>query len=250
MSDDVLEKSAKEQIEEQTDEEESFAELFESYAEGMNEDVRVGDKVKGAIISIGRDSVFVDTGTRTDGFVEKTELLDDEGQFTFKEGDILELYAVAVTGTEIRLSKAITGIGGAELLRDAFENAIPVEGRVKAVIKGGFQIEVAQRRAFCPISQMDLRYVETPEEYMDQAYEFLITEFDEEGRNIVLSRRKLLNRAPGESAGILLRRPDGGHPHGGPGDKTHALWRLCGTHPRCGGDDPHLRTGMVQGGKP
>ena len=195
MSDDVLEKSAQEQIEEQTDEEESFAELFESYAEGMNEDVRVGDKVKGAIISIGRDSVFVDTGTRTDGFVEKTELLDEEGQFTFKEGDILELYAVAVTGTEIRLSKAITGIGGAELLRDAFENAIPVEGRVKAVIKGGFQIEVAQRRAFCPISQIDLRYVETPEEYMDQAYEFLITEFDEDGRNIVLSRRKLLNRA-------------------------------------------------------
>jgi small subunit ribosomal protein S1 len=195
MSDDVLEEAAQEQPEDQTDEEESFAELFESYAEGMNEDVRVGDKVKGAIISIGRDSVFVDTGTRTDGFVEKSELLDEEGQFTFKEGDILELYAVAVTGTEIRLSKAITGIGGAELLRDAFENAIPVEGRVKAVIKGGFQVEVVQRRAFCPISQMDLRYVETPEEYMDQAYEFLITEFDEDGRNIVLSRRKLLNRA-------------------------------------------------------
>ena len=195
MPDDILEEAAREQPEGQNDEEESFAELFESYSEGMNEDVRVGDKVRGAIISIGRDSVFVDTGTRTDGFVDKTELLDEEGQFTFEEGDILELYAVAVTGTEIRLSKAISGIGGAELLRDAFENDIPVEGRVKAVIKGGFQVDVLQRRAFCPISQMDLRYVETPEEYMDQAYEFLITEFDEEGRNIVLSRRKLLDRA-------------------------------------------------------
>lgn len=195
MSDDVFEEAAREQPGDQNDEEESFAELFESYSEGMNEDVQVGDKVKGAIISIGKDSVFVDTGTRTDGFVDKTELLDEEGQFTFEEGDILELYAVAVTGTEIRLSKAISGIGGAELLRDAFENAIPVEGRVKAVIKGGFQVEVAQRRAFCPISQIDLHYVENPEEYLEQAYEFLITEFDEEGRNIVLSRRKLLDRA-------------------------------------------------------
>jgi len=195
MTDDVLEEAVQESPEGQTDAEESFAELFESYAEGMNEDVRVGDKVKGAIISVGRDSVFVDTGTRTDGYVEKTELLDEEGQFTFKEGDVLELYAVAVSGTEIRLSKAITGIGGAELLRDAFENTIPVEGRVKAVIKGGFQVEVAQRRAFCPISQMDLRYVENPEEYLNQAYEFLITEFDEDDRNIVLSRRKLLDRA-------------------------------------------------------
>ena len=195
MPEDVLEEASQENIEGETDEEESFAELFESYTKGMNEDIRVGDKVKGAIISVGKDSVFVDTGTRTDGFVEKTELLDEGGQFTFKEGDMLELYAVAVTGTEIRLSKAIAGIGGAELLRDAFENAIPVEGRVKAVIKGGFQVEVVQRRAFCPISQMDLRYVENPEEYLDQVYEFLITEFDEDGRNIVVSRRKLLNRA-------------------------------------------------------
>ena len=112
MSDDVLKETGLENPEEQ-DEEESFAELFESYAEGMNEDVRVGDKVKGAIISIGRDSVFVDTGTKTDGFVEKTELLDEEGKFNFEVGDVLELYAVAVTGTEIRLSKAIAGIGGA-----------------------------------------------------------------------------------------------------------------------------------------
>ena len=195
MSDDVFEETAQEEPEGQTDEEESFAELFEAYAEGMNEDIRVGDKVTGVIISIGRDSVFVDTGTRIDGYVEKSELLDEEGQFPFKEGDVLELYAVIVSGTEIRLSKAIAGIGGAELLRDAFENAIPVEGRVKAQIKGGFQVEVVQRRAFCPISQIDLRYVENPEEYLDQTYEFLITEFDEDDRNIVVSRRKLLNRA-------------------------------------------------------
>ncbi len=195
MSDVVLEEEALENQGEHPDGEESFAELFESYAEGMNEDIRVGDKVKGAIISIGKDSVFVDTGTRIDGFVDKAELLNEEGRFPFKEGDMLELYAVSVTGTEIRLSRAISGIGGAELLRDAFENGIPVEGRVKALNKGGFQVEVAQRRAFCPINQMDLKYVENPEEYVNQTYEFLITEFDEDGRNIVLSRRKLLNQA-------------------------------------------------------
>jgi len=68
MPEDVLEEASQENIEGETDKEESFAELFESYTKGMNEDIRVGDMVKGAIISIGRDSVFVDTGTRTDGF--------------------------------------------------------------------------------------------------------------------------------------------------------------------------------------
>ena len=49
MPDDVFEEAAQEEPEGQTDEEESFAELFESYVEGMNEDIRVGDKVKGEI---------------------------------------------------------------------------------------------------------------------------------------------------------------------------------------------------------
>jgi small subunit ribosomal protein S1 len=69
-----------------------------------------------------------------------------------------------------------------------------VEGTVKDQIKGGFHVEVMQRRAFCPISQMDLRFVENPVDYVGETYRFLITEFEEDGRDIVISRRKLLNR--------------------------------------------------------
>jgi small subunit ribosomal protein S1 len=54
----------------QDDQEESFAELFESYSQGMNDDLRVGDKVHGRIISIGDSAVFIDTGSKADGVVE------------------------------------------------------------------------------------------------------------------------------------------------------------------------------------
>ena len=47
--------------------EESFAALLEAYGPGMDADVSVGDKIRGKIISIGKDSVFVDTGTKIDG---------------------------------------------------------------------------------------------------------------------------------------------------------------------------------------
>jgi len=191
--DDGLNEEMEEEMDEEL-EEESFAGMFEAYSAGMNEDIRVGDKINGEIISIGRDSVFVDTGTRIDGFVEKQELLDENGEISCEVGDLIELYAVSVTGTEIRLSKAVSGIGGIDLLMDAFEGEIPVEGKVKSLNKGGFEVEVVQRRAFCPISQIDLRYVEKPEEYVGETFQFLIAEFDEEGRNIVLSRRKLLDR--------------------------------------------------------
>ena len=49
-----------------------------------------------------------------------------------------------------------------------------------------------QRRAFCPISQIDLKYVEKPEDYVGMTLQFLVTRFEENGRNIVLSRKALL----------------------------------------------------------
>jgi small subunit ribosomal protein S1 len=172
--------------------EQSFAEMFEAYSAGMKEDLRIGDKIQGRIIAISDSSVFVDTGTKTDGVVDVEELKDDEGRLPYTVGDSLELYVVAADESEIRLSKAIAGIGGLGMLKDAYSGAIPVEGRVQQVVKGGFQVEVLKRRAFCPISQIDTQYVDAPEKYVGQSYQFMIKKLNESGRNIVLSRRDLL----------------------------------------------------------
>lgn len=174
------------------DQEESFADLFESYSAGMNEDIGVGDKIKGKIISISDNAVFVDTGTKADGVVEMEELKNDDGELPYQVGDELELFVVSANESEIRLSKAIAGIGGLTMLKDAFDNAIPVEGKVIQTIKGGFQVEVLKRRAFCPISQIDTQYVENADDYVGKTYPFRITKLAEAGRNIVLSRRDLL----------------------------------------------------------
>ncbi len=187
MNDDEFEKEAPET-------EESFAELFESYSAGMNENINVGDRIRGRIISIGNSSVFVDTGTKVDGVVERAELLDEDGQLALNVGDELDLYVVAADESEIRLSKAISGIGGLNMLRDAWEQRIPVEGKVVAAIKGGFHVEVVKRRAFCPISQMDVTYVEDPATYVGETFTFKIKRFEENGRNIVVSRRELLQK--------------------------------------------------------
>jgi len=181
------------------DEEQSFADLLDSYSDGMNEDIRVGDQIKGEIISVGKDTVYVDTGTKIDGVIEKNELIDKNGEFSLKTGDILELYVVSFDGNEIRLSKALTGVGNLRLLEEAFQSSVPVEGKVKNTVKGGFQVEISQRRAFCPISQMDLRYVENPDDYVGSNYTFMITRYEENGRNIVVSRREILEKEQRES---------------------------------------------------
>ena len=172
----------------------SFADLLESYSPAKKEELQIGDKVRGEIISIGKESVFIDTGAKTDGVVDKEELLDDSGEMLFKEGEEIELYVVSVTEHEIRLSKALTGVGGISLLRDAFEGGVPVQGTVKELCKGGFRVEIMHRKAFCPGGQIDVRYAENPDEYVGKEYPFLITQFEEQGKNIVVSRRELLDR--------------------------------------------------------
>ena len=157
--------------------EESFAAMLDAYSSGMDAEIRVGDKIRGKIVSIGADSVFVDTGTKIDGIADKKELLDENQQMTLKEGDLLELYVVALADDEIRLSKAVSGIGGLHMLSEAFEKAVPVEGKIFETCKGGFRVEVLERNAFCPISQVDIIFVENPSDYVGKSLNFLITTF-------------------------------------------------------------------------
>jgi small subunit ribosomal protein S1 len=179
-----------------------FATLFASSENRLEKKVRIGDRIRAEIITIGEDTIFVDTGTKIDGVVEKGELLDEAGNFPFNDGDTLDLYVVAVSENEIRLSRALSGSGAADLgmvaVRDAFEQGVPVEGKVKGTCKGGFNIEIMGRRSFCPISQIDLIYVEQPEDYVGKSFIFAITQFEEQGRNIVVSRKALLKKAQAE----------------------------------------------------
>ena len=188
MTDDVEKKEAS------ADQEESFAELFEAFGSDISHDVHQGDKIQGKVIAIGTNSVYVSTGSKSDGVVDKAELLDENGELPIAEGDTLELYVVSMTESEIILSKALSGAGTLDALEEASFTKTPVEGKVTETIKGGFSVDVMGQRAFCPVSQIDIRYVDTPEDYVGQQLTFIITRFSESGRNIVISRRDLLNR--------------------------------------------------------
>ncbi len=186
------------------EEEMSFADMLAAYDDGRSNTLQVGDKVLAKIIAIGKDAVFVDTGTKIDGTVDRAELTDEDGNVSAVVGDRLDLYVVAMSESEIHLSKALAGAGGLDLLREAHQSQMPVEGKVQATCKGGFEVRMVQRRAFCPVSQMDVQYIEDPENYVGQEHLFLITQFEERGRNIVVSRRRLLEKEQAEAQKAFL----------------------------------------------
>ncbi len=184
----------------------SFEELFNSYDTKIGQELKQGDMVEGKIISIGKSSVYIDTGTKSDGVVDKIELLDENGELPFQVNDTLKLYVVSLSESEVILSRAISGAGKVTMLEDASRNQTPVEGKVTGVIKGGFDVDILGKRAFCPVSQMDVRYVENPEDYVGQTHHFLISRFEEGGRNIVVSRRDLLNEQIKEEQKAFLAK--------------------------------------------
>lgn len=171
----------------------SFAELFEQSSQTPGARFSPGERVTGTIVKISKETVFVDLGGKSEGTADLSEFLDDEGNPTVHEGEEIELRVSSVR-RGIHLSRSIKARGAEalEILRDAQRNRIPVEGRVAAVNKGGFEVEISGMRGFCPISQIDLHYCEKPEEHLGQRYPFRITELKERGRNIILSRRVLL----------------------------------------------------------
>jgi len=170
----------------------SFADLMEhSFTEPTRLDP--GQKVVATIVRIGHEWTFLDLGAKSEGYFATSELLDDQGNRELNEGDSMTAYFLsAQKGGMLFTSKLSGGAAAQAHLEEAFRSGIPVEGTVTKEIKGGYDVKIAgTTRGFCPFSQAGLQRVEA-EEFIGQAFQFKIIEYKENGRNIIISRRVLL----------------------------------------------------------
>ncbi|MBN1946530.1 MAG: S1 RNA-binding domain-containing protein [Bradymonadales bacterium] len=158
--------------------------------------IEQGEIVSGRLISISQDWAFVDLGGKTEGVLATRELKDPSGGQQYKVGDLVEAFVASIRGGEIQLSLSLgRQIKDENSLFECHQQGVPIEGRVTATNKGGFEISVfGGRRAFCPISQIDIAYTEDPSVHVGQTYEFKIVELSSDGKRIVLSRAALLRQ--------------------------------------------------------
>ncbi len=156
----------------------------------------VGDRVSVKIVGFGEDAAFVDLGRKAEGSIPLSQLTDDEGKRTAAVGDTVEAIIASTSDDGIVLRvRAGRGPAAPAELQQAYTYGLPVDGTVTAVIKGGVEVTVSGVRAFCPVSQIDNRYVEDAAAFIGQRLAFRITRFEEgkgRGMNLVLSRRALL----------------------------------------------------------
>ena len=172
---------------------ESFADLFKDDSLSQKQ-LSPGQKIKATVVSVSQDTIFLDVGAKSEGYLDRKELEDETGDVTVKPGDSLEVYFLSSAQNEMLFTSKIGGGSTSRAhLEEAYRSSIPLEGFVSKEIKGGFEITVAGNiRSFCPYSQMDLKRTNDPEEYIGRHLLFKITQLSESGRNIVLSRRIIL----------------------------------------------------------
>jgi small subunit ribosomal protein S1 len=172
--------------------EDDFATLFEASLKARR--FRQGDTVDGTVAGIGTDVVFVDVGGKGEATIDLAEVKDEDGTVEVAVGDRIQAVVVSTDGGIVLSRRLARNAATSRQLEDAYHARLPVQGKVEKDVKGGYEVRVGHARGFCPFSQMDVLRGE-PAMYVGHVYEFRIAEFKNGGRDLVLSRRALLEEA-------------------------------------------------------
>lgn len=187
-------------------EEGSFAEMFEASMVGKTR-LEPGQKVEATVLQIGSEWLFLDVGQKGEGVLDRKEVLDDEGKLTVAVGDKVSAFFLSRKGGELRFTTRLGGgSSGTAQLEEAWRSEIPVEGRIEKEIKGGYEVKLPGNvRAFCPFSQLGLRRQEESADVIGTIRSFRITQFSEQGCNIVVSHRVILDEERREQKAELMK---------------------------------------------
>jgi small subunit ribosomal protein S1 len=168
-----------------------FKELYEQSLQS----VQMGGVLTGKVIQINADTVMVDVGWKTEGYIPARELRDDQGNITINVGDEIEVLVDRrdQDGNLVLSRDKAAKIKIWDDVKLACEQNTPVKGTVIERVKGGLSVDIGIP-AFLPGSQVDIRPVRDLDRYVGQSFLFNILKYDRKRNNVVLSRRTILEK--------------------------------------------------------
>jgi len=189
-----------EKAEERVDEDE--LKIYESSLKEVSDEQRIIGKV----VSVGEDFVVVDVGFKTEGIIPRYEF--DESDLP-KPGDQIEVFVEVLedeNGQMILSKKKADFMRVWERIREIYEKGEIIEGKIEGRVKGGMVVKVMGIDAFLPGSQIDVRPIVDFDSYVGKTYKFKIVKLNERRKNIVLSRKVLLEEDLKEKREELLSK--------------------------------------------
>jgi small subunit ribosomal protein S1 len=172
------------------EQEEDFAAMFEASVKARQ--FARGQTIEGTIVAFGPAVAFVNVGGKAEAEIDLAELKDADGDVEVSVGDRIQAMVVSTSGGIVLSRRGVRNAATQRELEDAFQAGLAVEGKVVQAVKGGYEVRLARERAFCPHSQIDIVRTADPAVHEGQVYAFRIIEYKDDGKNIVVSRRKHL----------------------------------------------------------
>ena len=171
--------------------EEEFEEMMSLYDDTMHNIVE-GEIINGTVLAVDENGVVVDIGFKSEGSISVSEFTDPS---EIEVGQEIEVYLETVEDQEgqIVLSKQKADFMRVwDRIKEAYDNNQIVEGRLARRIKGGIVVDLFGVDAFLPGSQIDIKQVKNFDQFINQVFPFRIIKLNKARRNIVVSRRVVL----------------------------------------------------------
>src|SRR3989454_240993 len=181
-----------------------IAKMTELY-EGTLSNIEEGEIVKSKVLRVTDTAVILDVGFKSEGAVPIDEFKDAR---SLKEGDVVEVFLEHLEDQEgaVVLSKKKADFMRVwERIREAHEKDEGVTGTLVKKIKGGVVVDLMGVDAFLPGSQIALRRVPNIDELLGQSFDFKIIKLNKRRRNIVVSRRVLLEAERKTKRDVLMK---------------------------------------------
>lgn len=171
------------------DEDMGFKELYE---QSLNQ-LQYGDIACGKVVHITSDTVMVDVGWKTEGFIPIKELKDAQGNVSVSVGDDIEVFIDKrdSEGNLILSRDKAAKLKVWDEIKQISENNLTIKGTVVEKVKGGLSVDIGII-AFLPGSQIDTRPIKDLDSFMGQTMDFHILKYDRKRNNVVLSRRSIV----------------------------------------------------------
>ncbi|MBR4939439.1 MAG: 30S ribosomal protein S1 [Kiritimatiellae bacterium] len=171
---------------------------------GQEAKFKNGSIIEGTVSAIKGDDVFVDIGYKSEGSVS----LGEFGEAGVKVGDKVSVMLVKLeddkTGmVEISKKRADDKIRWEKILERYVEGCV-VNGTIKSAVRGGLLVQIDDVEAFLPGSQVEVTPVKELEPYVGQTYDFKVIKISNERRNLIVSRRELIEGTLAEKKAELL----------------------------------------------
>jgi len=176
---------------------------LEALIDSKFREFREGSIVNGTILDIRPQVVIVDIGYKSEGVIPASEFEDDE----IEQGDEVEVLLERLENDEgmvvLSKEKAAHKQNWDKIVK-VFEDGGLVKGKVKSVVKGGLMVNVGVE-AFLPGSQVDIIPPKDLNEFLGNIYDFKIVKVNDERKNIVLSRREVIEAERSERRQLFLQ---------------------------------------------